>query len=189
MLHHAAVQTHSQIQFKEKCHPSHLAIKCHSLQYPNSKVIGCSSTWWNENSFMCLTKPSTFWQWCLQRKHVSPFDSQSPALLVRHSSSQKENKFAAAKQFAKNVRTEDPIIRAVVAFLSKALLKKLGSSYAQKESAKIFLNCSLSLQSVENCSKGLVKSLACNWKWSCGSQSFGHHAQGLHFQYFKYFLL
>ena len=71
---------------------------------------------------------------------------------MRHSSSQKENKFAAAKQLAKNVRTEDPIIRAVVAFLSKALLKKLGSSYAQKESAKIFLNCSLSLQSVENCS-------------------------------------
>ena len=45
---------------------------------------------------------------------------------MRHSSSQKDKKFAAAKQLGKNARTEDSIISAVIAFLSKALLKKLG---------------------------------------------------------------
>ena len=57
---------------------------------------------------------------------------------MRHSSSQKDKKFAAAKQLGKNARTEDSIIFAVIAFLSKALLKKLGSTCAQKEPAKIF---------------------------------------------------
>ena len=47
------------VKFKEKCHPSLLAIKCHSLQYPNSKVIGFSSTWRKENSFMCLKLDKT----------------------------------------------------------------------------------------------------------------------------------